>query len=446
MSNEKDDKKGKGLVFWLFVLALCGIGIWWGYSYINNGISSSERDVTFNQDTSKINKDTVPKVDSNFLKAVTTTAEEDSVHIIRVSDPSGLDINYQIDEKAGKPTKRIFTGRRINIAVIGVDSRLGAGTKHADANHILSILVDSGNIEITSIPRDTPADAGMADSSGQNKLTIVYAAKGRQAYFEEACRIAGLDKIHYYVEVSFSQAMGILELVGLKDPGSALQVLRSRTGLGGDDYQRSYNQGQFIGQMMFRHFEKFNGPFSELLLRGGLAITETNINVQTAKNIISQLKNKGFGKDKNKISNRVRPAMGMNFKIYDFTDTKTFKSLGKKIEYFNESQTATRNDSDSTASKPGRPNVAYRLRGVLSKSASDSAKYPQRVINNLKVYFAQHAWLQVTNQSEREKIRNDFYVLLYNAYLKKKDPKSAENVKRVIEDEKKLFESGVLKN
>ena len=406
------------------------------------GCSSESQEPKIPVDTLKVNIDTVPKVDTSFIRAVTATAEEDTVKVIRVSDQADLDTPYQVDDKAGKSVKRVFTGKRINIAIIGVDSRLGAGTKHADANHILSILVDSGTIEITSIPRDTPADAGMPDSSGQNKLTIVYVTKGKQAYFEKAANIAGLDKIHYYVEVSFSQAMGILELVGLKDPASALQVLRSRKGLGGDDYQRSYNQGQFIGQMIFKHFEKLMGPFGDLILRGGLAITETNLNFQTAKNLLAQLKAKGFGKDKERIINRVRPPMGMNFKVFDFTDAKTFKTLGKKIEYFNQSQI----EEDSTQTLSGKPNVAYRLKNAISKSVSDSAKNPQRVINTLKVYFAQHAWLQVTNQVERDRIRQDMCNLLYNAYIKRKDKKSADNVKRIVEDEKKLFESGALKN
>ncbi len=50
---------------------------------------------------------------------------------------------------------------RINIT--GLDSRMGTIGNHADANHILSVLLDSGAVEIISIPRDTPADAGLDD-------------------------------------------------------------------------------------------------------------------------------------------------------------------------------------------------------------------------------------------------------------------------------------------
>ena len=157
--------------------------------------------------------------------------------------------------------------RRINIAIIGVDARMGTASKRADANHILSIVPDSGYIEIISIPRDTPADAGMKDST-QNKLTIVHAMRGTKAYLQEAGRIAKVGPVKFWIQLGFSQAMGIIELLGQRDSKSTLQVLRSRKGLGGDDYQRCFNQGQYIRQMILRHFTKADGLLGEILIRG----------------------------------------------------------------------------------------------------------------------------------------------------------------------------------
>ncbi|MBI5326368.1 MAG: hypothetical protein HZB41_14025 [Ignavibacteriae bacterium] len=387
-------------------------------------------------DSSQVKKDSNKKTDTNFLKAVISD-EDTNVRIIRVSEKSDLDINYQIDAQAGKSVRRVFTGRRINIAVIGVDARLGTRSKRADANHVISILIDQGIVEITSIPRDTPADAGMPDTSGQNKLTILHATKGQKGYYDEIARIAGLDKIHYYVEVGFSQAMGIIELFGFKDPRSTLQVLRSRKGLGGDDYQRCYNQGQFMRQLMLRHFNKFTGFFGDILLRGGLALVNTNINYDKAKEIITKLNDKGFPKSDTAVIVRVRPPITLNYKVYDFTNPEIISQLEKRIERFND----TNGEVDSTTGEVVHTSykVAPRLWNEINKSIKDTSKNCPRVVGNLSAYFEQRAWLQVTDKKDREKIREQICILLYTAYTKMKKYDKAEEVRIVLESEKKVF-------
>jgi hypothetical protein len=128
-------------------------------------------------------------IDSDLVK------EEEYILVSNPND-TGI-IKYGIDDNAGKNIRRIYKGRRINIALTGLDSRMGRRDNHADANHILSVLLDSGLVEIISIPRDTYADAGYDDTTGQNKLTVVRAAKGRKTYLKELARIAGLDRIHF---------------------------------------------------------------------------------------------------------------------------------------------------------------------------------------------------------------------------------------------------------
>lgn len=379
------------------------------------------------------------KYSINFLKAI--TSEEDTVvKLIRVSRREDLDVPYEIDEKAGSVKyKRIFNSRRVNICVYGVDSRLGHRYKHADANHVLSILIDEGKIELTSIPRDAPADAGFDDTTGQNKLCVVLGAKGRSAYLREAARIAGLDKIHYWAELGFSQSMGVLEILGFKNAKSTLQILRSRKALGGDDYQRSYNQGQFIKQMILKHFEKLPGVFGSMLLRGGLSIVNTNISPKEAKDIVDNLAKNGFADDEEDVFIRIRPPINLRFKVYDFNDTTTVRKIIEVVESTSKSNyDETEEESDFI---PVGDYVANRLEKVLDAAAKDSARRPVLVFNKLRTYFDQRAWLQIDDTAKRNSTRLRFRDLLADAYEKRRNPKKASYVRRIINAEIELFQT-----
>jgi len=342
------------------------------------------------------------------------------------------ELRYNIDREGSKSTP--YRGRRVNIAIIGIDARIGTSTKHADANHIISILLDSGKIEIISIPRDTPADAGFADTSSQNKLTIVHANRGIRSYLIEAAKIANIGKIDYYMEFGFSQAIGIIELLGHKDSKSTLQVLRSRQGLGGDDYQRCYNQGQFIRQNILKNFNRADGFLGEIFIRAGLFLVETNLSADNIKTLFNQLKDKGFPQDSTAITVRVRPAMGTKFKIYNFSDTSTINLLKNKIEYYNKS----RNKKDTTTAKP--PNVLPQLLRVISTARKDSIRSPKQVIRRMTTYFDQRAWLQISDKKQREQIRSDFELLLSNAWTRIDKPHEADRIHAVIAAEKQIFE------
>ncbi len=427
--KEEKDKKARGLLFFIYFVSFIVLAVIVYTMFFNEkAVEPLNNQFTTEDSLKKAKAD--EKYQADLLKA-STSKDDSNFTIIRVSDTANLNVPYGIDNKAGKSIKRVFTGRRINIAITGLDNRIGTRSNHADANHVMSILIDSGLIEITSIPRDTPADAGMPDTSGQNKLTIVRSAKGREAYHKELATIAGLDKIHYYAEASFSQVMGLIEFLGFKDSKSTLQVLRSRTGLGGDDFQRCYNQGQFIRQMFLKQFSKFDGVLGEIMIRGGLALVETNLNTAILKDIIAKLKAHGFPKSPDDISNRVRPPMGNQFKVYDFTSESTIKSLRQKIERFN----AERGMDTIKAVT----NVSKILWSLLRSSSQDTAKRPNNVIKNLSTYFDQHAWLQVENKKERDSIREQFCILLKSAYIKKKQFDKATRVQEIIDAEKSLF-------
>ncbi len=425
-----ETKSRKKTIVATFFISMAGIAValWIILPFFSNKHSA---------DANHSQKKTQSKIDTNFIKAIVSD-EDTNVRVIRVSDAGDLEIPYSIDDEAGKQTvKRIFDGRRINISVIGVDSRLGSSYKHADANHVLSIIIDKGIIEITSIPRDTYADCGFEpnDTLDLNRLTNVYPARGREQYLKEVARIARLDKIHYYIELGFSQAMGILEFLGYKNSNDALQVLRSRQVLGGDDYQRSYNQGQFIRQQIFRQFGKVTGFFSDLILRGGLIMVNTNLTFERAKYIIGELEKNKLTTNSNNITVRVRPAIPINYKIYDFSDPVTMDAITHKLSAYSQKH--------RDPAKPDRTEsrVINILQNAIEQAALDSAKNPTRVISKLRTYFDQRAWFQIRDLSLRIKIRSEISSLLANAYRKKKDFASEENIKRVIEAEKKLFSS-----
>lgn len=325
------------------------------------------------------------------------------------------------------------SARRINIAVIGVDARMGTISKRADANHIISIVPDSGYIEIISIPRDTPADAGMSDST-QNKLTIVHATRGIKAYLSEAGKIAKVGPVNYWIQLGFSQAMGLIELLGHRDSKSTLQVLRSRKGLGGDDYQRCFNQGQYIRQMILNHFHKADGIMGELLIRGGLALMKSNLSVEGVKGLIYDLNQAGFPKNAGSIVVRVKPETGIRFKVYNFSDSASIKLLKNKIERFN----AFMAKKDTSYAKKNI-DPAGRLTRMLNNLAADTAEKPKKVLEQLYPYFEQHAWLQVRSESERDAIRSRIGVLMMHSFHKIGKPDNARWVQYVIDTEKAMF-------
>ncbi len=419
------------------VLFIISAYVWLGTAilelYESNGNSDS-RAVPVAVTTTVHEIDTAEKISTGLLKAITTDEDTNDV-IIKVSDKSRLNVPYEIDRDAGKSIRRVFTGRRINIAITGVDSKLGSRYKHADANHVLSILVDSAKIEIISVPRDTEADAGLPDTSGQNKLAVVRAARGRAFYLKELARIARVDRIHYYVEVGFSQAMGILEWLGFKKSGTALQVLRSRSGFAGNDFQRHYNQAQFIRQSLLKNFDKFTGFWGDVLVRGGLALVKTNLTASKLNEILSSLKKKGFPKSKDDISVRIRPPMAIRYKLFDFTDHEAVRVLSDKIEGLS---TKRINKRDSTYTPP-TVRAENILHSAIEQARLDSANNPTLVINKLHILFDQRAWLQVSDLAVRSQIRDEIGELLFDAYTKKKQFDKASRVSGIIMAEKNLF-------
>lgn len=329
-----------------------------------------------------------------------------------------------------------LSGKRVTILITGLDSRLGEGHSHphADANHVVSLWLDEGKAEVISIPRDTPADAGFHDTSGLNKLTNVRANRGRNTYHREVVRISGVPKINHYIEFGFSQAMGLLELLGFQENAkSTLQSLRSRHSYGIGDFQRSYNQGQFIRQMILKQTANLDGGImTEVLLRGALLLVDTDLSAEQASSYLQQMKSKGFGK-KEDIVVRMKPSMKMQVTAFDFTDPTVVAALQKQND-----RTASKQGTGKKSGDEMGNQVTKKLEQLLVSSKRNLPKNPKAVIGQLEPYFKQRAWLQVPS-SQRATIRKEFGSQLTQAYTLLKKTDQADKVKTIIEAEEKAF-------
>lgn len=318
------------------------------------------------------------------------------------------------------------SGRVVNVMVTGLDSRLGDPMGHADANHLVRFFLDSGCIEIISIPRDTPHDAGFEDTTGLNKLTNVRANRGRAAYHVAAAEIAGVSKIDYWVEFGFSQAIGLLELMGYRENASStLRVLRSRQAYAAGDYQRVYNQGQFIRQIILRAFDQTDNLLGELALRASLALVETNLTYDACDQMLDALRARGFSDaDPSRIWVRLKPSLITKLKVYSF-DSANVNAIDQQI-----TQKISRLGLDSVP--VNAQTYERRLYNLVQKAAADSARSAGSVIRLLRRPYEQRAWLQVKDLSKRKMYRDRICGMLIASYRRVKNPDAAKRIEDYI--------------
>ncbi len=350
--------------------------------------------------------------------------------------------NKKIDSK--------LTGEKVTILITGIDSRIGSTMKHADANHVIRIWFEPGIIEIISIPRGTWADAGfeepevdsLADSTAkvytQNYLANVRAYKGRKAYFREIKRIAGIDKIDYYAEFGFSQAIGLLELIGFEGKSvQVLRVLRTRQVYGGQEHQRNYNQGQFIKQMIYKLFPILNGIEGEVIMRAALLMVDTNLNIEVVNEILGKLKKKGFPHSEKDIVQRVKPRYAHKYYDYDFTKQKNIDTLYTRLA--EKSLRLGVKDKKIYDSDPISEKVENKLDTLIAEARKSLKKDPSKSIRILRIPFDQRVWFQVSGLKERAKIRKQICEILIEAYNKKFDRYRVKEVQTVLDMEEKVF-------
>ena len=317
-------------------------------------------------------------------------------------------------------------GRVINVMISGVDSRLGDPMGHADANHLVRFFVDSGCVEIISIPRDTPSDAGFEDTTGLNKLTNVRANRGRATYLKAICEIAGVQKIDYWVELGFSQAIGLLELMGYKDNASStLRVLRSRQAYSAGDFQRVYNQGQFIRQVMLRAFDNTDNIVGELALRASLSVVETNMTYDACEQILNDLRSHGFhSENPARIWVRMKPALIAKLKVYAF-DSANVGEINKQITH--------RIGKLGLDSIPiNQETYERRFAKLIERAAADSARSASSVVRLLRRPFEQRAWLQVSDPTRRLHYRDRLCSMLVSSHRRMKNANAVKQIQDYI--------------
>jgi len=330
------------------------------------------------------------------------------------------------------------SGRVVNVLITGIDSRLGQKSARADANHIVRFFLDSGCIEIISIPRGTFAMIRKGDTSGGNIIANVRSIFGQERYIREVTKIAKVKSIDYYIEFGFSQAMGIIELLGYKDnAASTLRVLRSRKAFATGDHQRSYNQGQFIRQAILRSFDHTDDLMGQLGIRAALALSTTNLSYDAASYILDELRANGFNSNTpERIWVRMMPKSSYTLKVFDY-DSANIANIETSIE----------SKVKNIVGKNDRKNPEYYaniLRSLLFKVEKDTNK-PERVIDSLAHPFKQRYWIQIQNVNERIALRDKLCYMLVNAYNKKGKTAEAFEIVQYIEQEDAFRKSGTMK-
>jgi hypothetical protein len=322
-------------------------------------------------------------------------------------------------------------GRVVNLLVTGIDARLGEHSGRADANHVVRFFLDSGCVEVISIPRGTYADAGYPDTSQFNMIANVRTARGQTAYLNEAAKIAQVPKIDYWVEFGFSQAIGLLELMGYKDNASStLRVLRSRKAYATGDYQRSYNQGQFIRQAILRTFDKTDDILGQLAMRAALVIVETNLTYDATQYLLNELRSHGFSSTTGQRAwVRMKPEMISRFQVFDF-DSSGVNNLDAQI-----SKRVDPTIPDSVAKRAA--DYERRLSGIIEKAAADSAKSPRKVITSLHRPFSQRSWLQIQDKRRRAAMKTRICGLLISAYSRTGQQNSVAQVQQFLDIDNK---------
>lgn len=359
----------------------------------------------------------------------------DSIATAVKSDQDGIDTSsFTITDSTIQIKNDTYprpAGRVVNLLVTGIDARLGEHSGRADANHVVRFFLDSGCVEVISIPRGTYADAGYPDTSQFNMIANVRTARGQTAYLNEAAKIAQVPKIDYWVEFGFSQAIGLLELMGYKDNASStLRVLRSRKAYATGDYQRSYNQGQFIRQAILRTFDKTDDILGQLAMRAALVIVETNLTYDATQYLLSELRSHGFSSSTaQRAWVRMKPEMISRFQVFDF-DSSGVNNLDAQI-----SKRVDPTIPDSAAKRSA--DYERRLTGIIDRAAADSAKSPRKVITNLHRPFSQRSWLQIQDRRKRAAMRNRICGLLISAYSRTGQQHSVAQVQQFLDIDNK---------
>lgn len=337
--------------------------------------------------------------------------------------PAMLDTAGAVEE--GQSSKDpLPAGRVVNIALIGVDSRMGQAPARADAIQVVSIQPDSAIIEILAVPRGTIVGAGY-DSLRQNIISYER-RRGMTAFLTSLAALCKRGPIPWYVEVGFSQVIGILELLGYPDPRGTLRFLRSRKTFRTGDIQRSWNQAQFLRDNLTQRFSLFRGATGEAAVAAGLRFVSTNLSRDFCVGLVHALNTAGFPAHRSDAV-RVRILPRYHQSLLDVhADPDRIRTT---------SRVSDRIVGDSLRRDP---RVAERLQFLLRAARRDSS-HPRLVIDRLRVPVSQHIWLQVADSRQRRQLRDGMIGALKQAWKDVGRREEAESLEALREAEDQLL-------
>jgi hypothetical protein len=313
-------------------------------------------------------------------------------------------------------------GRQLHVLLIGMDARLGHSRGRADAIHLLTVSAGDSTVRIMSVPRGTPSPLGYKNPSS-NIISSVRSARGREELLRRVAALCGVDSIPYYVELGFSDALGVLELLGYEDPVLELQALRTRRRFQYGDHNRSYNQGMFVRSALLRLLPLLDGRTGELLMEAGLAIVESNLTVELCSGIAALLNDAHVAEHPERVQVDVRSPY--NERIKRDADGAAHSRTVAGLSY--------------ARFKSGRGDGALRVlrRALASSRAADVT--PREARSSLLPLYRQHGWLQIRDAQLRRSVRDSLFLRLREVCLLCGDETTAQQIGRVAEADDLLF-------
>ncbi len=304
--------------------------------------------------------------------------------------------------------------RTFRLLLIGIDSRLGRIDARADALHVVAVDLDQASVRITAIPRGTRVRLGYQNEAS-NIISNVRSARGRSALMQAASEIAGCGPIAYYVEVGFSQAMGVLELLGYANPAGELALLRRREGLQYGDRERSYEQALFLRKTLLRSFNLLTGVTGELILSAGLLLVETNLTKEICQGLIYSLQEKGFPRSEKDVA----------VELHSPFERQVERRVGEGEE------------AGGEADRGASPLAARKLRALLARCGQGDPE--GKTLRVMERVFDQRGWLQIPDMRERELLRDSLAALLMRACVRTGNPEKIRMMQERLRGEDSLF-------
>lgn len=288
--------------------------------------------------------------------------------------------SVQASNILGTADKKVITP--INILLLGFDGRRGDSNPRCDAIHMISLDPSAGKIRITTVPRGT---------------TIKLSKNGDETIVTNSCHTMGIDftvkqiekitGVHpdAIVKVGFSQTLGALRMIDLPTTPT-LQYLRNRRyGIG--DYQRSYNQAQFLKDMLVSHFEQLAAlpkPIQYLLFQ----IIDTDMDFEEANQLASQLAASKIFTNPENIELVTKPADNKLRRDISFAES----IYGQEADWQNDPEFKTY-----------QGNLEAYLENLIQKTDRlIETKKGKSAYNSIKTPFSQRLWLQLEDEDKRD--------------------------------------------